>query len=101
MAGPLFTLTRKGVDFCWTAQCQSTFEKIKELLTGTTVLVFPNFDREFLLETDASIKGLGAVLAQQQDDSRVRPIAYASRTLQPHEKNYGVSELEALEVCRH
>ena len=98
VAGPLFTLTRKGVDFCWTAQCQSTFEKIKELLTGTTVLVFPNFDREILLETDASIKGLGAVLAQQQDDSRVRPIAYASRTLQPHEKNYGVSELEALGV---
>ena len=98
MAGPLFTLTRKGVDFCWTTQCQSTFEKMKELLTGATVLVFPNFDREFLLETDASIKGLGAVLAQKQDDSRVRPIAYASRTLQPHEKNYGVSELEALGV---
>jgi len=98
VAGPLFTLTRKGVDFCWTTQCQSTFEKMKELLTGATVLVFPNFDRELLLETDASIKGLGAVLAQKQDDSRVRPIAYASRTLQPHEKNYGVSELEALGV---
>ena len=62
---PLFTLTRKGVDFCWTTRCQSAFEKMKELLTGATVLAFPNFDREFLLETDASIKGLGAVLDQE------------------------------------
>jgi len=63
---------------------------MKNLLTGATVLVFPNFDQEFLLETDASIKGLGAVLAQKQDDSRVS----SSHTLQPNEKNYSVSELE-------
>ena len=41
---------------------------------------------------------LGAVLAQKQCDGTVRPVAYASRTLQPHERNYGVMELEALGV---
>ena len=62
------------------------------------MLAFPNFKKDFLLETDASISSLGAVLAQKQDDGKVRPIAYASHTLQVHEKHYGISELEALGV---
>lgn len=40
--------------------------------------------------------GLGAVLSQKQDDGTIRHIAYASHTLQPHKRNYGISELEAL-----
>ena len=51
-----------------------------------------------MLETDASKEGLGAVLTQRHEDNTVHPIAYASRSLQPHEKNYGISELEALGV---
>jgi len=54
------------------------------------------FSREFMLETDASGAGLGAVLALEQEDGVVRPIAYASRTLKPYERHYGVTELEAL-----
>ena len=50
------------------------------------------------METDASRCGLGAVLAQEQADGKVRPIAYASRSLQKHESNYGVTELEGLGV---
>ena len=49
-----------------------------------------------MFETDASGAGLGVVLAQKQEEGLVQPIAYVSRTLQPHEKNYGVTELEAL-----
>ena len=56
-------------------------------------MTLPDFEREFLLETDASELGLGAVLAQKQDEGLVRPIAFASRTLLPHEKNYGSTEL--------
>ena len=51
---------------------------------------------EFILETDASYVGLGAVLPQRQEDGKVHPIAYASRSLDIHEKKYGVTELETL-----
>ena len=56
---------------------------------------FPDFTRGFILETDASGAGLGAILAQSHKDEMVHPIAYASRTLQQHEKNYAITELEA------
>ena len=62
------------------------------------MLVFSDFSQEFVLETDASGKGLGAILAQKQLDGSIRPIAYASRTLQQHEKKYSATELEALGV---
>ena len=74
------------------------FQQLKHLLTRAPVLAFPNFGCEFILETDASGVGLGAILAQEQEDGTVRPIAYASRTLQAHEKRYSATELEALGV---
>ena len=58
------------------------------------MLAFPDFALGFLLETDAS--GLG--LVAQEQDGVVRPVAYSSRTLQAHEKNYGATELEGLGV---
>ena len=51
-----------------------------------------------MLETDASRLGRGALLSQKQEDGTIRPLAFASRTLQTHERNYGVTELEALAV---
>ena len=86
------------MSFDWTESCQETFERLKQLLTQSPVLAFLNFEKEFLLETDASISGLGAILAQKQDNGKVRPITCASCTLQAHEKNYGIPELEALGV---
>ena len=78
-AGPLYTLTKKHVEFVWTPQSHIVFEKLKKLSTSGSVLAFPDFSVPFILETDASLQGLGAVLAQQQQsDKLVRPIAYAS-----------------------
>ena len=74
------------------------FRKLKQALTQAPVLAYPNFQEVFLLETDAFGVALGAVLSQRQSDGTVRPVAYASRTLQPHAKNYGISELEGLGV---
>ena len=98
VANPLFDLTPKNAPFVWTQLCEEAFGRLKELMTGAPTLAFPDFARAFILETDASGEGLGAVLAQKLDDGAVHPIAYASRTLQPHERNYGVTELEALGV---
>ena len=98
VATPLHALTKKDVEFVWDPLCQEAFEELKDLLTKAPVLAFPDFKMPFILETDASGSGLGAVLAQQQGDGFVRPIAYASRTLQPNEKKYGVTELEGLGV---
>ena len=77
---------------------QDALTKLKKLLTSAPVLAYPDFAKPFVLETDASGEGLGAVLAQQQEDNSIRPIAYVSRSLQPHEKNYGSTELEGLGV---
>ena len=60
------------------------------------VLIFPDFDKSFLLKTDASKEGLGAVLSQKQDNGHYHPIAFGSHYLMPSEKNYHSSKLEFL-----
>ena len=62
------------------------------------MLAFPQFYRGFILDTDASSVGIGAVLTQNQDNGTVTLVAYASRILQFLEKNYGVTEMEALGI---
>ena len=98
VAAPLFALTRKDAIFQWDEKCQESFDHLKSLLIQAPLLVFPDFTKPFVLETDASGQGLGAVLSQQQGSGCVAPIAYASRTLQKHEQNCGATELEALGV---
>ena len=65
VASPLFSLTHKGTDFVWNTECGNVFNRLKSLLTSAPLLVFPDFEKEFILETDASGVGLGAVLAQE------------------------------------
>lgn len=100
IAAPLHHLTKKDVKFEWSEKCEAAFHKLKSLLTEAPVLVYPRFGKgeEFLLETDASGIGLGAVLSQKQSDGRYHPVAYASRSLQPNEKNNPISELETLAI---
>ena len=71
----------------------------KEALITAPVLGYPNFSREFILEIDASLKGLGTVLSQQGKDRQIHVIAYASRSLRPSERsmrNYSSAKLELL-----
>ena len=58
------------------------------------LLACPDFKKPFTLETDASIKGLGAILSQVQDDGKLHPLAYASRLLPQSEKNYAITKLD-------
>ena len=98
VAAPLHALTRKEAVFEWSTECQRAFESLKAAITQSPVLSYPNFQVDFVLETDASVKGLGAVLSQQQDDGVLHPVAFASRSLSPTERNYSVTDLETLAV---
>ena len=69
---------------------------LKGKVQSTPVLVFPDFDKPFLLETDASKEGLRAVLSQKQSDGQYHPVAFGSCSLTPSEKNYHSSKLEFL-----
>lgn len=71
----------------WTAKHQETLCKLLNVLVTPSVLAYPDFDLPFVLHTDASGKGLGAVLYQRQE-GRLRVIGYGSRTLSPAERNY-------------
>lgn len=100
VAAPLHCLTKKDTPFDWNDECETAFCELKLLLTEAPVLVYPRFGQgsSFLLETDASGVGLGAILSQQQEDGKYHPVAYASRSLLPSERNYAISELETLAI---
>ena len=82
----------------WTKDCQKAFNDLKTALTTAPVLGYADYNLPFILETDASFEGLGAVLSQDQPEGR-RVVAYASRSLRPTErnmKNYSSMKLELL-----
>ena len=87
IAGPLFNLLQKETSFFWSSACQDSFTKLKGLLTKAPILAFPNFNKEFIIQTDASLNTIGAVLSQLDKDSYDHPVSYYSCTLQPAEKN--------------
>ena len=102
IASSLTRLLRKGVKFEWDDKCQSSFERLKEILVEAPVLIQPTSGRDYTVYSDASRIGLGCVLMQ---DGKV--VAYASRQLKPHEQNYPTHDLElaavvfALKIWRH
>ena len=82
----------------WTTECDGAFQDLKTALTTSPVLGYADYRQPFIVETDASLRGLGAVLSQMQEGQQ-RVIAYASRTLRPTEKNmknYSSMKLELL-----
>ena len=90
--------SKHGVIEQWTDECEQGFKALKARLTTAPVLAYADFTLPFILEVDASHGGLGAVLSQEQE-GKVRPIAYASRGLRPTERNmtnYSSMKLEFL-----
>lgn len=94
---PLTLLLRKKQNWIWTDDQQNAFLKIRSQLTESPVLTHPDFEVPFILQTDASNTGLGAVLSQNIDN-REFVIAYASRALSAAERNYTTTEKECLAV---
>ena len=86
-------------EFQWTSACQKGFDQLKKALTEAPILAYLDYSKPFILETDASLKGLGAVLSQKGDNNEIRVIAYASRSLRPLEKSmrdYSSAKIELM-----
>jgi len=95
---PLNRLLKKNTPYAWKKDQQDVFEKLKICLITPPILAYPDFDQPFALYTDASTYALGAILSQIGEDKKEHVIAYASRTLNIHERKYSVIELECLVV---
>lgn len=93
MSAPLRELTTGQSKFTWAKQHDEAFATIQQLVIQHPVLKFYNIEEEVTIQTDASDKGLGAVLLQSG-----QPVAFASRTLSPTEKNYATIENECLAI---
>jgi hypothetical protein len=102
IAKPMTELLKKGVKFVWSKECDKAFHTLREHLTSAPVLTQPDVSKPSEVFCDASGTGLGCMLMQEN-----RVIAYASRALRPHEKNYPTHDLElvavvhALKLWRH
>ncbi|CAM4553814.1 unnamed protein product [Lepidochelys olivacea] len=77
-------------------QCQEAFRALKEALVSGPVLANPDFDKPFVVFTDASDTGLGAVLMQEDEKGERHPIVYLSKKLLPREQHYAAIEKECL-----
>ena len=97
IARPLHKICEKGAKFVWDLTCEEAFTVLKEALTTAPVLSYPNPDKPFILDTDASDKALGAVLSQQIGGTE-KVIAYMSKSLNKHEQSYCVTRKELLAV---
>ncbi|KAI3792869.1 hypothetical protein L2E82_06760 [Cichorium intybus] len=93
IASPLTALTRKNTKFIWAEQHTKAFETLRQKLCEAPVLTLPEGSKDFVVYSDACKSGLGCVLMQ-----RGKVIAYASRQLKVHEKNYLVHDLELAAV---
>jgi hypothetical protein len=98
IAEPLNRLLKKNTPYIWGKDQQMAFEKLKICLMTPPILAYPNFEKPFILYTDASTFALGAILSQKDNENKERVIAYASRSLNKHERNYSITELECLAV---
>lgn len=94
IAKPMTALLGNKVEFKWTQKCQEAFETLKEKLTTAPVLVLPDVHKPFSVYCDACYTSLGCVLMQEG-----RVVAYSSRQLKVHEKNYPIHDLELAAVA--
>ena len=97
IAAPLHALTQKYAKFAWGPEQDEAFRTLKEKLVNAPILVMPRDEGSFHLDTNASDRGIGAVLSQEQDSCEV-VLAYASRTLSRPERNHDVTHQELLAV---
>ena len=99
LMAPLAALTGKKCHNIveWTESHEKSFNKLKEILSKSPILKLVDLNKSFVLQTDASNVGIGAILLQEHDGVK-HPVAYASKKLLDREQNYSVSERECLAI---
>ena len=97
IAAPLHSLLEKNTTYKWTVVHEQAFQALKGKLIAPCVLKYPDFTQRFILTTDASGEGLGAVLSQGAIGKDL-PVAFARGTLNRPEKNYSTTEVEHLAI---
>ena len=104
IAHPLHQITKKNAKFNWTEKCEQAFEKLKNCLASAPIMAYPTRTEKFILDTDASDLGYGAVLSQmqQQSDGSVKEkvIAYASKKFSERESKYCARRRELLAIVK-
>ena len=114
VARPLLDLTKKTLTWWWGEAQMKVFETLKSLMCCKPVLVQPNFDKRFYLQTDASAYGVGAILSQvagpdpdtdstippKNSKPKLHPVTYYSATFTPTERNYNIYERELLAMMK-
>ncbi|XGW15120.1 hypothetical protein V3C99_000979, partial [Haemonchus contortus] len=104
IAAPLFKLTSSKTKWYWEDEHANAFQKMKEMISSSPVLKQPRIEdarsgkHPFVIFTDASSTGIGAVLSQEHDDKFLHPIYFASKSLSKTERRYHITDLEALSV---
>ncbi|GBN24594.1 Retrovirus-related Pol polyprotein from transposon 297, partial [Araneus ventricosus] len=99
IARPLHKLTETKSNFNWTEECEKSFNSLKQALTSSPILTYPRTDKDFILDTDASNEGIGAVLSQNIGNEE-HVIAYFSKSLGKPERNYCVTRKELLAIVK-
>ena len=94
IAKPLYKLLKKNVPFEWGSEQELSFHELKSRLVSAPILSMPDFEKQFIIRTDASHSGIGGVLLQKDSNNKEKPIHFVSRTLKPEELNYGITDLE-------
>jgi hypothetical protein len=98
IAGPLYAALKKDRTWYWGPNQQQAFDTLKRMMQVTPILIHPDYNKPFILYTDASYSGLGYILCQLGNDNLEHPVQYGGRKLLPSENNYTITELECLGV---
>lgn len=95
IATPLIRLSRKGVTFVWSNECQKSFESLKQILSSAPVLAFADHNKTFYISADASFYAVGAYISNEKPPND-RPIEYFSKSLNVAQINYSTTQKELL-----
>ncbi|KAA8622167.1 hypothetical protein SMACR_10067 [Sordaria macrospora] len=98
IAKPPNDLTKKDTDFIWSKECDNAFQTLKQMILDDPILVLPDPDKEFEVETDASDWAIGGQLGQRDEQGRLHPVTFYSKAFRGPELNYPIHGKELMSI---